>query len=92
MDPINIPQMLAYIPYITRTMDPMGIYIFLQSRHQPSTPGCGAGLKVLITKDLGRLGGLETQVLHHELANDLQLGDAWPSDLSAGIRPIILPK
>jgi hypothetical protein len=84
--------MLAYIPYITRTMDPMGIYIFLQSRHQPSTPGCGAGLKVLITKDLGRLGGLETQVLHHELANDLQLGDAWPSDLSAGIRPIILPK
>ena len=38
MDPIKIPQMLAYIPYITSTMDPIGIYIFLQSRQQPSTP------------------------------------------------------
>ena len=25
MDPINIPPMLAYIPY----MDPMGIYIYI---------------------------------------------------------------
>ena len=27
MDPINIPPMLAYIPY----MDPMGIYIYIHT-------------------------------------------------------------